>query len=254
MRIASGVAEESVRVVEISTVCSGESCGNDRMNSGRPNNPWRFRSGVMKPSSRTLRRSGAVAAFGAAALGVTILSALAYRETVTDSVPSADMLSSLRPGSIRGLSTSVHDGEGLRLRVSADTVELSQPRFLGPFRIGFLRSLEVRNANVEIFDVGEGSAEVAEKGEMHLGEVAASLVPEGSLRSVGHVTVGPIQLVRHVAGKVALSLDAARCETTLRGAEIACYRGVLREGGESRWFGEARYDGRRWEVVRGGSR
>jgi hypothetical protein len=134
-----------------------------------------------------------------------------------------------------GLRTVVQRGDRVTLRASAAVVKLRRPRALGPFRIGFMRSVEARDVTIETFDAPRQDARSVASWDC-LGEAIAALAPK-TPDAIMHVEAENVRLIRHEAHNQVLSLRASSCESTTRHSRFVCRHGTARsERGEIRFL------------------
>ena len=144
---------------------------------------------------------------------------------------------------VRGVQTSVVQGDRLTLRVSADRVALTRPRVLGPFRVGFLRAISARNLTIETWEALDGQPQSAQR-LPSTGALAAVLSPVGG-RRIAQASAERVRLVRHLEGAEDDTLEAQNCETTVWNG-LVCRHGTLHSRGESVRFRQAAFDSGRW--------
>ena len=171
---------------------------------------------------------------------VGLLAALVNnRQEAMTSTPDSGM-------SLRGFQTVSHNEGRLQMRVSGDSLALSKARLWGPFRLGFVHALVVRNLKVELFS---DPSVVLESRSLPLSikQTWAALAPtltrllqSASLRNGGGVIMSarlsPLQVVEHRAGRTTVLLKAASCKTTRALRELICTKGYVRVGERNRPF------------------
>lgn len=153
---------------------------------------------------------------------------------------------------IRGLRTSVYRKDRLQARVSADSIKVTSPRMLGPFRIGFLRSIAAKNVTIEAYEepLVEGGPVAGEqnKATLPLTSALASLAPRSLQGRITAAEVEGLRFARYRGDHVTVAVGAARCEATAKPSAAVCHDGVLRNGDAEVGFREASFDGRQWRV------
>jgi hypothetical protein len=145
----------------------------------------------------------------------------------------------------RNVETSLYDGEGIRLRVSAKSLAVVAPRVLGPFRLGVHRRLLARDVAVHVFQrEGDGGGEALPAALR--GDRLTPLVAKASARSVASFEARPLRIVRHRRAQSTLVLKARRCYS--RAKLLVCRDGRLTLGDRSRSFRSASFDGQSWKI------
>jgi len=189
---------------------------------------------------RRLRRAAAALALLGSGGLVALLVLSAAR------IPT-DMPATWRDGAslpvIHGVRSSVVRDGRMAARITADTIEVTRPRVLGPFRVGFLRAVAAHGVTVETFEDANHPAQ-----EPGLTASDASLLAglsPGLQTQLVHTSAEGVRLIRHRRGGDALRLEAHSCESTTRG-QLRCRAGVLRDDKHRAPFREAVHDGRTW--------
>jgi hypothetical protein len=147
----------------------------------------------------------------------------------------------LEPAALQGFRTALYRGEHLHLRVSGDSLTVSNAKVLGPFSLGFMRSIAARNVTVETYP--DGSDETAPSLASSLRDIPALLAKQHGL-DVASADLAPIRVVEHRAGQTHVLLTAASCSAGATSAEILCSDGVLDRGGNAVHFRRLSYDGK----------
>lgn len=183
--------------------------------------------------SRRSLRWALLAAIGGSCLGLMLLAGSVSR----DAAPLPRV--SLEPAALQGFRSVSYEGDRLRLRVSGDSLTLSHPKLIGPFRIGFLHSVMARNVTVETFP---GSATAVEPAASLAGVPALLAQQRGGLE-IGEVELAPIKVIEHRDGEAKVILTAASCSAGLGSWAIACKNGAIDRDGTTIRFHELSYDG-----------
>jgi hypothetical protein len=149
------------------------------------------------------------------------------------------------PAALTGVRTSVLRHDRLWLRVSADEVKVVRPRIIGPFRIGFLRSVSARNVALEAFD--DDGAKRSPESAVDMSQALTQLVPERLRKGVVGAELSRVKLIQHRPGQPALTVEAEACRVGLA-SEVVCRNGRIVDD-KTVAFREASYDGRVWTVT-----
>jgi len=146
---------------------------------------------------------------------------------------------SVEPASIQGFHTTLYRGEHLRLRISADSVTVSSPKVLGPFSLGFLRSIVARNVTLDTYPNEE-----ERPGAMaySLREIPALMAQQRKVE-IAAAELMPVKVVEHRRGEPRVVLTAASCDVGLTSTEFVCHDGVVDSDGTSVRFHKLSYDG-----------
>lgn len=151
--------------------------------------------------------------------------------------------------SASGLRTSIYKHDSLHLRASAQSIELTRPRLLGPLRIGFLNSVKARDVAVEIYALqadAEGTGNVAEV----MSTALQALVPgKLSSRIVGGEIDG-LRFTQHFPDGRTETLRAHSCTSDAAKRAVVCTHGFMGDGTIMRRFTEATHDGKQWRMTR----
>lgn len=186
-------------------------------------------------SVRTLRWV-LLACSGAACLGVAALAV----HTARPDAPSPRV--SLEPAVIEGFRTASYEGGRLRMRLSGDSLTLTHPKLIGPFRLGFVHAVMARNATVEIFPTGGGSADSTAAASL---AAIPALLQQGQGRlDIAEAEVAPIKVMEHRDGEAKVILSAASCAARLISAAVVCKDGVIEREGATIHFRELTYEPR----------
>ena len=150
---------------------------------------------------------------------------------------------------MQGVQTSVYEGDRLKTRLSAGELKVTQPRVLGPIRIGFLRGLLASDVTVE--SVEGNSATTGNAGRSGVDTVRAitSLVPKLARDTVVRADLTRLRLFERRNGTSTAVLDAERCWASARRDRLICRDGSLRGGAGDTTFKEAVYDERSWKIT-----
>jgi hypothetical protein len=152
------------------------------------------------------------------------------------------------PGqSARGVRTSVVRDNRVALRASADEITVRRPKTLGPFRIGFLRSVAARGVAVEIFEERRGQPHPLESAPP-VTDSLAHLLPGTDARRLAKVEVEGFSFTRYQDGQAIFALQARRCETTAAPKGLRCNDGVIRSESGQGFFKNATFAHGTWEV------
>lgn len=170
--------------------------------------------------------------------------------------PSAKEAPTKRPRSVgryraAGIETSVYAAGRLRLRVSAESLRFVQLRAFGPFRFGFLQSLEAAGVRVKTLPAGEANQQEASPSAV-ASAISSLLRDTGiSTRFAGGamaVELQDVRILRQDSRGSRNLLAAARCRSSLSADRILCEKGELGLGEEQIFFSKAEYDGHSWKV------
>jgi hypothetical protein len=148
---------------------------------------------------------------------------------------------------LRDLETSVYEQDLLRASVSARELRVSQPRLLGPIRIGFLRHLEASDVTVRTFpsESQDGPTRFSSGNR----EIVSSLVPEPLRAGVIHAEVERLRMVEHGNAGSTVTVEAARCRVA-GAVKIVCRDGIFQDGAGAVPFRDAWFDGKRWRIAK----
>jgi len=175
-----------------------------------------------------------LALVGLACLSLAVsVTRLCYREAQLPRV-------SLEPAAMQGFRTALYRGERLRLRISGDSLAVSNTRVFGPFSLGFMHSIAARNVTVETYL--DGAEEASPSLASSLRDIPALLAQQRGLDVAG-AELAPIKIVEHSRGQTRVVLTAASCSAGATSAEIVCSDGVLERGGDAVHFRRLSYDG-----------
>jgi hypothetical protein len=145
----------------------------------------------------------------------------------------------LEPAAIQGFRTALYRGERLRLRVSADSLSVSNTKVFGPFSLGFMRSIAARNVTVETY--ADGADETAPSLASPLRDIPALFAQQRGVDVAG-AELAPIRVVEHRSGQTRVALTAASCSAGMTSAEVVCSDGLLDRGGSPVHFHRLSYD------------
>jgi hypothetical protein len=147
------------------------------------------------------------------------------------------------PASVQGLRTSIVRHGRLTMRVTADSVALSHPRALGPFRIGFLRTVSARNVTVETWPAKADAASIPD--DVGPAAALAAALPPALRTAIVQATAERVRLITHRSDTDVVEIEARSCEATAR-SELICRFGWMYDGQTQRTFDEALFDGASW--------
>lgn len=177
-------------------------------------------------AGRRLRRRMRIALAAVAAVGIA---ASAILRTSSRPQPVGPVSGVQAVQLAKGVSTTVERGDRVTLRASADVINLRPVRAFGPFRIGFIRSVEARNVTIETFDATRQDERSVASGGFVMEEAIAALTRK-TLDGVMHADVENVHLTRHAARNEVLTLTASSCESTGRHNRFICRHGTARSG------------------------
>ena len=149
---------------------------------------------------------------------------------------------------IEGVRTVVYEENAVRLTASARAVEFEPARVLGPFRLGFVRSLVASDVEIELH--------VPPDDDLPSLDLAAYVKDAGTAlaRHVGTIAGAELRGVkitrRDRDGTTLTLLHARSCRGELGTRAMTCWKGVLHDGDRMQPFGEAAHDGRQWQITR----
>ncbi len=135
----------------------------------------------------------------------------------------------------------------LRLRISADSLTVSYPKLLGPFSLGFLRAVAVRNVTVETFPAADAPAQAAPAAS--LAAIPALLAQQRLNIDIAEAELAPIKVIEHREGEAKVIPSAASCSAGLGSWAITCKDGVIARDGSAARFHELLFDGERVHTV-----
>jgi hypothetical protein len=196
----------------------------------------------VRPLSRRSRQVCAGIILLANAAGVAALVVLTRQSSpaplVVEPVAAA-------PGSMRGVRSSIVRDGRLALRVVADSVALTRPRVLGPFRIGFLRAVAAQNLTVETWDMEPDSAPAV--GPSSAATSVATQLSGALSRRIVQASAERVRMIRHRPGGDIVDVQAHTCKTTAQ-SDFMCRFGSQQAGDRRMTFREAMFDGTRWTL------
>ena len=152
------------------------------------------------------------------------------------------------PMALHGVRSFLYHDQHLQLRASAESLSITHPRILGPFRIGFLRSVSARKLTIESFDRdGTNSGDRAPSSDIAGAMVA--LAPQALRKGVAELGIKDLKVIHHQGERAVVTLEADECHSAMTDAALVCRDGWLLNGGTAVEFQEASYDGSEWKVV-----
>jgi len=152
------------------------------------------------------------------------------------------------PGqSARGVRTSVVRDNRVALRASADEITVRRPKTLGPFRIGFLRSVAARGVVVETFEERRDQPRPLESAPP-VTDLLAHLLPGTGARRLAKAEAEGFSFTRYQDGQATFTLQARQCETTAVPKGLRCKDGVIRSESGQAFFNKATFADGRWKV------
>jgi hypothetical protein len=186
--------------------------------------------------SRYRLRYVALASVVAACVG---LAAAVVRVRQGDAPPA---LVSTEPMVMRGFRSALYDGDRLHLRVSGDSITLSNSKVFGPFSLGFIYSLVGRNVTLETFPPTGLTSQPAPQA-LSLDHLSALVGYKWGGLQLGSVEVGPVSVVEHRDWGDRVILHAAFCRTSVTARRVLCRDGTVDIRGTPVAFQELTYDG-----------
>jgi hypothetical protein len=145
---------------------------------------------------------------------------------------------------IEGFHSAVYDGDHLRLRISGDSLTVSNLRLLGPFSLGFMQSLLGRNITLETFPTDDTSetATAPFTQALSLDRISGLLAAERVPVELAHAELGPLRVIEHRHDRETTILEAASCRTALTETTVVCEDGVINTDGRPMRFAKLSYD------------
>ena len=113
--------------------------------------------------------------------------------------------------SLQEFQTTFHVGDRPQFHVSGDSFRVSNTRFIGPFRLGFMHTLKGRNIAIEIFDVTElEKTQQVDASAFSPQHILSRLVPQQTLGVISRIDLQPVSLRLNRDEQFFLSLSADR--------------------------------------------
>jgi len=159
--------------------------------------------------------------------------------------------------SLRDFHTFLHE-DGLRLRVSGDSLSVSPLKLLGPFRLGVAHSLTARAVTIETFPDANprprSQSQAPSFGRLlaslkpSFNRFLASLLPGQAAVVIVQAECGPLKIVQREGDQLTAIFAATSCQIKSGSTKVICKDGILRVRGGDIPFHELSYDGQTWKV------
>ncbi len=160
--------------------------------------------------------------------------------------------------SLRRFNT-VFQQNSVQLRIAGDSLVIAPLRLVGPFRLGIMHSLTVRNVTFETF-VHQTSrlqstmpvptlARVLETLPSFLDRFLAAVVPEQAHVALAHAVGGPLTVIQHEEDRATVVFTATTCRTGMGSVKVVCQEGMIHAQEQTVSFRELSYDGRNWQLL-----
>ncbi len=148
-------------------------------------------------------------------VGVVLVGFYNQREGPTLSAKTGASLS------LQEFQTTFHTNGRPQFHVSGDSFRVSNTRFIGPFRLGFMHSLKGRNIAIEIFDVTEfEKTQQADASAFSPQHILSRLVPQQTLGVISRIDLQPVSLTLNRDKMFFLSLSADRARVKLGSPKV----------------------------------
>src|SRR5262249_3553680 len=146
--------------------------------------------------------------------------------------------------------TTVYSGRDRRLSASAGSVRLVPTHLIGPFRVGFLRSIVAFDVHIELPDDGRRETAADQLAADLIQAAAPAFAGAPRHQGVAAVEMRNVTVTRRSATGPVLLLRAYDCETA-RAQGVTCHKGTLRDGDALVPFAQATLDGQHWNITNG---
>jgi hypothetical protein len=179
-------------------------------------------------------------------LALASIALLAAPRTRRDSVAGSQTRAPAPIPSVlaRGIETTIYGQRNVRAKVSADILEVSTPRLLGPFRLGVYRQLIARDVAVHVYaEEGEAAAPLSAS---VVADDLAPLLARYATKGITSLEMAPLRIFEGRGTRAKLLLHARACRT--RPGRLVCWNGGLSSAEAETPFRRASFDGRSWKL------
>jgi hypothetical protein len=193
---------------------------------------------------------------GVALVGLAI--GAAVRAPGPPDVPRLSAKDASSTFNVEGVRTTFYSDSQARFRVSARSVRLVPTRFVGPFRLGFMRSiiasdvqLELPESYAEHGSPNQLATDLVQSAAPLLHSAAAPLRASSRRPSIAGIEMSPLRVTIQRASGPDLLLRAQRCESSRAApGALTCSDGALRDGDTLVRFAQATLGDRGWQVTK----